>query len=50
MADHVKLYNTPESIHVACIVKRMSLLYVVFERVDNGMMVGDRAALGHEQF
>jgi len=39
VSDHVKLYNTAENNSVACIVKRMSLLYVIFERVDNGMQL-----------
>jgi hypothetical protein len=39
VSDHVRLYNTAENTSVACIVKRMSLLYVIFERVDNGMKV-----------
>ncbi|KAN0066820.1 hypothetical protein V8E54_015109 [Elaphomyces granulatus] len=39
VSDHVKLYNSSENNSVACIVKRMSLLYVIFERVDNGMQL-----------
>jgi hypothetical protein len=41
VSDHVKLYNSSENNSVACIVKRMSLLYVIFERVDNGMQVSN---------
>lgn len=39
VADHVKLYTGNEKLYVACIVRRISLLYVVFERVDDGMML-----------
>ncbi|KAH8693650.1 hypothetical protein BGW36DRAFT_383455 [Talaromyces proteolyticus] len=37
VGDVVWLYNTPETTYVACVVKRLSLLYVVFERVDNNL-------------
>jgi hypothetical protein len=39
VGDNVWLYNTPETSYVKCIVKRLSLLYVVFERIDNGIEV-----------
>ena len=37
IGDRVDVYNMAASISVACVVKRQSLLYTVFRRMDNGV-------------
>lgn len=39
IGDRVDLYNAPENNFVGVIVKRISLLYVIFERTDDGKQV-----------
>jgi small-conductance mechanosensitive channel len=37
IGDRVEVYNVAASISVSCVVKRQSLLYTVFRRLDNGV-------------
>lgn len=39
IGDRIDLYNIPEAVSVGVIVKRISLLYCVFERTDTGATV-----------